>query len=478
MRIQRLMSRASSGNRSLTRRLLIQLLIPVLLLISIAGCVAIFVASQSINTLFDQQLKNNAEILLSFLQYEYAEEGQNNSAAESGDDLSEELVEIASEIESRQGLSILYRLRVGNTVLYTASQARSFPSCSPGFNDFEKQGTADLPSMMWRCYRTTRSLLQSDTPLDVEFFEHVTERQEAIKSLLLATFSPIVLLPFVVLLVAWWVVLRGMKSLTVVSRAVSERSVNNLNRIPCAGQHTELLPIVQSVNKLLAGIELGVLREKQFTDDAAHELRTPITSIKMLEQLIRRENTDPAITGYLDSLKDSADHSSLLIDQLLKLARLQSTQSIEKTSLDLYELVNAQLGLLSPLITNKKLVVQFDCDGRSIDIDAHEPSLSLMINNLLTNAIKFNDRQGTLYISLNSTSLRIEDDGPGIKTEDATRVFDRFFRAANTRAMQGTGLGLSLVKWVVDIHGFTIKVEAPSKGTGANFVVYFNAEQD
>ncbi len=472
------MSNARSDNRSLTQRLLIYLLIPVILLISIAACIAIFVASHSVNNLFDHQLRNNAEILLSFVHYEYAEEdhevpeGEDEGVPDS--DLNEELVEIVSDIESRYGLTILYRLGVGNTVLFTSSLVNSFPSCTTGFSNFDYEVSADVPDKVWRCYRQTQTLAATDIPIDIEFFEPVTERNQAIKSLLINTFFPILLLPFVVLIAAWWGVARGMKSLTAVSKAVSARSVDNLNRIPRAGQPSELLPIVYSVNKLLAGVELGVLREKQFTDDAAHELRTPITSIKMLEQLIRRDNTDPDITPYLDSLRASADHSSILIDQLLKLARLQSTQAIDKAPLDLCEVISSQLGLLSPQITNKNLAVQFESVETAVAIDAHEPSLSLMINNLLTNAIKFSDTRGTLYISVNNTMLSIEDDGPGIKEEDATRVFDRFFRAADTRAKQGTGLGLSVAKWAADAHGFELNVEAPNKGTGANFVVNFS----
>lgn len=471
------MSKVRTGNRSLTQRLLIYLLVPVLLTISIAVSIAIVVASRSVNLLFDQQLKNNTEILLAFLHYEYAEEEDDDddldSAKDSDDDHDEELVEIVSEIESRQGLLVSYRLRVNDSVLFTSDKVRFFPACDTGFSNFDVDDTNNAKEIVWRCYRKTQTLANSGIPIDVEFFEPVTQRHQAIYSLLIKSFSPIFLLPVVVLLVAWWAVHKGMKSLMAVSREVAKRSVGNLDRIPREGQPTELLPIVDSVNGLLAGVELGVLREKQFTDDAAHELRTPITSIKMLEQLIRRDNTDPDIVEYLDNLRDSADHSSVLIEQLLKLARLQSTQALEKNTLDLHELVSSQLGILSPQITAKFLAVDFTYSQGPISIDAHEASLSLLINNLLVNAVNFSDEHGTLYIRLEEAMLSVEDEGPGIHEEDRLRLFDRFYRAPSTRKTQGTGLGLSLAKSVADAHGFTLTVVEPNTGRGAHFVLHF-----
>ncbi len=455
------------SQRSLAKRLLIFLAIPVALFILIAASIAIVVAKNSITTLYDKQLQNNAETLLALLHYEYAEEIDDDDE-EDEEDATEELEEIVSEIESRQGLSVSYRVSINDTTLFTSSKVVNFPTCPSGFSNFTANSTNE-ENIEWRCFQKTQSISERDIPIVVEFFDPIQQRQDAIFDLIIKTFSPILLLPLVIMLAAWWGVQRGLNSLTLVTNAVRNRSVNNLKKIPRDNQPVELIPIVDSVNRLLAGIELGVIREKQFTDDAAHELRTPITSIKMIEQLIRRDTNDPTITTHLDNLKLSAEHSSTLIDQLLSLARLQTTQSLDLQTTNFNELIVSQLGLLSPQITEKNLALELSESLQEIDLHVHEPSISILINNLLTNAIKFSHLNGTIYVFEFDQCIYFEDDGPGIKLDDQARVFDRFFRAAENRNVDGNGLGLALAKWVADAHHLELSTGKPIKGSGASF---------
>ena len=482
------MNKGSASGHSLTRRLLVYLLIPVVLIICIAAAIAIIVGSRSINSLYDRQLQNNTETLLALLHYEYAEseededededkdhdgDGDDREGSRDSEHLGDELVEIVSNIEANQNLSVSYRISLSNTVLFTSGRVRRFPTCTLGFSDFTIDEANPRLASSWRCYRQQQNTIQNNVPISVEFFEPINQRTDAIKGLLLKTFSPIFLLPFIVLICAWWGILHGLKSLTTVSNEVRKRSVTNLVKIPRSGQPKELMPIVDSVNSLLAGIELGVQREKQFTDDAAHELRTPITSIKMIEQLIRRDTNDPLVSNQLDDLKISVEHCITLIDQLLNLARLQSTQTLEKKPLNLHRVIAQQLGLLSPMLTSKQLAVELDSSLQTEIIVAQPSLLTLLISNLITNAIKFSHPQGTIYFFCTQSSLIIEDDGKGINPADRSRVFDRFFRAAEARNTDGSGLGLALAKGIADAHGFTLSTADPSKGTGASFTLCY-----
>lgn len=455
------------SQRSLAKRLLIFLTIPVALFILIAASIAIVVAQNSITTLYDKQLQNNAETLLALLHYEYAEDIDEDDE-DGEEDATEELEEIVSEIESRQGLSVTYRVSINNTTIFTSSKIVNFPKCPSGFSDFTAHNNNEQ-STEWRCFQKTQSISNRNIPIVVEFFDPTKQRKDAISDLIIKTFSPILLLPLVVMLATWWGVQRGLNSLTLVTNAVRDRSVNNLKKIPRDNQPVELIPIVDSVNSLLSGIELGVIREKQFTDDAAHELRTPITSIKMIEQLIRRDTSDPKIATHLDNLKLSAAHSSTLIDQLLSLARLQSTQSLDLKTISLNDLIISQLGLLSPQITEKNLAIDLGESLHTIRLQAHEPSISILINNLLTNAVKFSVADGTIYIFELGSYVYFEDDGPGIKSMDQARVFDRFFRASENRNIEGNGLGLALAKWVAEAHNLELSTGKPIKGSGASF---------
>lgn len=472
---------------SLFRRLLVSLLIPVTLFILMAAGLAILVAGQSVNSLHDRQMQNSAEILLAFLHYEFDEHADDDHhddddhEEDDDDDLLDELTELVSEIENQQNLTVNYRLRLNNRTMFTSSLVRNFDLCAPGYGFFKTSGSSGQENELnfasqdktWRCYRKTQTISTSNSTLDVEIFDSVQQRRAAIKSLLLAAFSPILLLPLVVIAATLWAVRRGIAPIHLMSEAVTRRSANHLKPIDSSQQPSELLPIADSINGLLSSVRGSMKREKQFTDDAAHELRTPVTSIKMLEQLLRRDNQDPALIDHIDNLKLAADHSQNLLEQLLKFARLQSSQSIEKSRLQVADLVQTQLGILSGQLTDKSLAVDFKNADLPVQIRANQPAMSLLINNLLGNAIKFSDAGSTITILLNANTLRIEDDGPGIKPTEREAVFKRFFRTSTTSTTPGSGLGLAIAKWAADSHGYLLSMEEPVVGSGASARLQF-----
>lgn len=463
----------TAANPSITRRLLWFIMVPVVALIIACAAVAAATASRSVNALYDQQLKNNAGVLLSFVLYESYEYEYEDDYDD--DDEEDDLLEIAEAINREHGLPVNFRLSIGDKTLFVSSGVSDFPQCGEGFSrvdlSAEKQGTDD-----WHCYRQTQSLAGGELSVIVEMFESETDRQQAIRSLVLATFAPLIVLPLLVAALTYRAVSRTMGALRTVSSEVALRSVDNLERLSIQEQPEELLPVAKSVNQLLDGIERSLQREKQFTDDAAHELRTPITSIKMTEQLLRRDNKDPALDDYLNNLRASVDQSSQLIDQLLGFARLQSARSLSVEPIDIGKLLRTELGILAPQITAKNLAVTLNDEGYRSPVSANESALALLIRNVLSNATKFSDTAATIYIVLDETSLTIEDDGPGISPDARTRVFDRFYRSADAKLKPGSGLGLALAKWVADTHGFTITAVSPRHGSGAAIKLVFRAD--
>lgn len=476
------MTSPSASNYSLTRRLFVTLLLPMLVVIFLSATISIWVASTSINNLYDQQMRNSADVLSAFLHFEVAEHSGDDSDHDEEDEeededheeesISDELVEIVSKIESDQNVAVYFRLKVDNRTVFTSAAIRKFPACTDGFNDFEYTESEGDQSK-WRCFRRTHELDQTDNTIVTELFENVAQRHEAILSLLQSSFLPLFVLPLLVLLVIYWAVRVAMSELRRFSESVQQRSVDNLSRLSNTGKPRELLPVVQSVNELLQRLESGILREKRFTDDAAHELRTPVTSIKLLGQLIQRENKDPRLNNDLLKMHDAINQCQYLIEQLLRIARLQTRQSLQKEKVDLVNLVSEQLGLLAPQITAKQLSVQIDNPVDQLVVEADRAALVLLVNNLLSNATKFNSDNKSIYIVIGEQTLTIEDDGAGIPEDDRARIFDRFFRGAATHQISGSGLGLSLAKWIADMHGFELYLTHPRKGSGAAFVLQF-----
>jgi len=193
-----------------------------------------------------------------------------------------------------------------------------------------------------------------------------------------------------------------------------------------------------------------------------------------MEQLLRRDNKDPELARYLDSLRDSVNQSNDLIEQLLGFARLQSVKSLKMESIQLNYILGTQLGLLSPQITSKNISIEFfNGDAEDVTIHANEAAIGVLLNNLLANSIKFSKDSGVVYIAVDRDQLRIEDDGPGIEEKESEKVFDRFYRGASAHGTKGSGLGLAFAKWVADAHDYGLLVETPQHGSGAAFVLRY-----
>lgn len=465
----------TNPNPSLTRQLIVYLSLSIGLVIVLSAFFAIKNTRDSVFKLHDDKMAKSAEILLSFLHYELLEESHSyddsdddDKASEAEDDLVEELAEVVDKIRLQQSLAVNYRVKVNNTTLFTAPNLQGFSVCAPGFSSIEANHVAtDSPESVWRCYQMSQTLYSANATVSVELFEPMTERYQSIQSLISSAFLPIFLLPVFICIALIWAVRAGIKRVTNLSQSVAKRSAVDLTKITRDGHPAELLPVVDSVNNLIGDMQRSIEREKQFTDDAAHELRTPLTSIKMLEQLMRREVKDPALDHYIDDLKESVDNSSALIDQLLELARLQSTDTLDMEALDIHELVQEQLGLLSPLLTEKNMSIDLQCGDTEIKVMASRHAIMLVISNLLSNAIKFSPMDTTIKITINQNGLQIQDSGPGIPADEYSKIFERFYRGSSAGTSSGSGLGLALAQRIAQLHDFTLTAEAPSSGTGA-----------
>lgn len=464
------MNEPAKPARSISRRLAFALVLPVSVMLIAGAAISAYMARDAVNRLHNQHMQNTAAVLAGFVLYEAEEHSSEEYESESEDlaeEATEDLEDITKALESERGLPVHFRIRQNGETQFATSDVLLFPSCEPGF-------TTVVQNEAWQCFQESQSLPALDIELTVEVFERTAARSQAIRNVLLATYSPLILLPVLVLLLSWFGIAWVRRSLNAVSDAVAARSVDNLERLPVLAQPKELQPMAESVNKLLAGIERSLEREKQFTDDAAHELRTPITSIKMIEQLIRRENSDPALVGYLDQLRDGADQSQNLIDQLLRFARLQSARELEHQDTDLRDLIRAQLDLLAPHITAADLAIDLRDEAYQAPTRGNPAALSLLLANVLSNAVKFSPPTCTVTITLDTQTLCVDDQGPGIPVEDRERVFDRFYRGGKTLDTPGSGLGLALARWVAEAHHFTLFATETANGAGTRIVLRFD----
>jgi len=209
----------------------------------------------------------------------------------------------------------------------------------------------------------------------------------------------------------------------------------------------------------------------QDMNQSTHELRRPIQNIKSLtEALIIGAKNDPQkLDEYLSKLNHEADRLAVMVNDMLSLSHL--INGIEKPNLvsfNLHDRIDKLLELAKTRINNG---VQLNNKiTNDIEITADIKLFDHLVSNLIDNAIKYNKDKGKVIVSFDTNQLIISDTGLGMSQEDASKVFDQFYRIADRAHIQGTGLGLSIVKAIVDLHAWKISIDS-KLGQGTKFVI-------
>lgn len=268
---------------------------------------------------------------------------------------------------------------------------------------------------------------------------------------------PLILI--VLFLIARLIAGRSIKPVTMITETSRRITKDNLkDRIVLPQNKDELYVLSKTINDLLDRIENAVEREKQFTSDASHELRTPLTVLKgTLEVLIRKSRTQ---AEYEDKIKYSiteVNRLNNLVDQLLLLARFENQkQSLKIEKVYLNALILDILTLYSGKINTKKITINHSF-SKDYFIESDNYLVSIIISNIISNAIKYSEEQGEISIILSKkerkTICTISDNGIGIAAEDLDKIFNPFYRSSPTNhpEIKGSGLGLSIVKKIAQL---------------------------
>src|SRR6266571_4319689 len=257
------------------------------------------------------------------------------------------------------------------------------------------------------------------------------------------------------------------------ARSINAERLND--RLPVDNPDDELGRLATVFNDTLTRLELSFDQMRRFTADASHELRTPLTAIRSVGEVgLRARRDEAAYREIIGSMLEEVDRLALLVDRLLMLSRADTGQ--ERLSIDavdiseLAEEVAEQLGVLAEE-KNQSIRVRFDMVPRWI---GDRVVLRQALLNLVDNAIKYSPPGGKIEVLVaqapQGTLIDVSDTGPGIPTELRSRIFDRFYRVdkARSRDNGGTGLGLALAKWAVEVNGGQLTLE-PATGIGSRF---------
>lgn len=256
--------------------------------------------------------------------------------------------------------------------------------------------------------------------------------------------------------------------------AVSLGAGNLSRRITGIESRDEVGRLAGAFNGMLARLEGSFQREKQFTSDASHELRTPVSVIMAYAENLAAHAPDQETKAQAAAILTESRRMHSIIAQLLALTRgYEGKYRLERENIFLRDMVSDVLAELTEEAEANEidLVEQVPAD---MILSADQSLMTQLLLNLVENGIKYGKTGGMVAVSALEQDghilLTIQDDGIGIGEKDLPRIFDRFYRADQARDRSGSGLGLSIVKWIVELHGWEIQVES-ERGKGTRFTI-------
>lgn len=279
-------------------------------------------------------------------------------------------------------------------------------------------------------------------------------------------------------LLIWIIIGRGLSSLDRVARDVADRAPTFLEPVDPKGVPNEIRPVIDELNKLFLRLQQAFDREKRFAADAAHELRTPLAALRTQAQVALKIEDPQAKITALQNVIAGVDRSSHIVQQLLTLSRLvpEATHIDESTEVNLPKLAAEIIAHLAPAALNKKIDIELHTQEDFINIYGNVTALSILIRNLVDNAIRYTPEGGRVEVNVmeheDKVIFRVTDNGPGIPAELRTRVFERFFRVLGNKS-PGSGLGLAIVQQIAKLHDATVRLGAPQVGTGLEIEITF-----
>jgi two-component system OmpR family sensor kinase/two-component system sensor histidine kinase QseC len=331
-----------------------------------------------------------------------------------------------------------------------------------GYADLSLRGQA------WRAYglQTADGVIQIAQPVRV--------RESLARAAAVRVVVPLILLLPIMILAVAWIVRRGLRPLQYVAAEVQRRDAHSLRPLGTEHLPREIEPLVGELNRLLGRLQDAFSAQRAFISDAAHELRSPLTALRLQLQLLERAPDESARLEARARLGAAVERAIHLAEQLLTLARSDPQELAgEFLAVDLAAVAAEAITDTHDLALARGIDLGLDA-APNILVRGDREALRILARNLVDNAVRYTPAQGSVQVRCHSTRegalLEVTDSGPGIPAAERERVFDRFYRRAAAQE-SGTGLGLAIVKSIAGHHGARITLEqAPGGGLHASVV--------
>jgi Signal transduction histidine kinase len=440
-----------AGSYSLKQRLLLGVLAAVAVVWVATSAYSYLDARHEINELLDAHLAQSASLIV----------------AQLGHELEEIDLEHAPRTD-RSARRVAFQIWERGTLLRLHSA--DAPSARLSARE-EGYSNAKLDGKGWRVFSTWDATHR--------FLVQIAERDEARREIAagIATnlLVPLVVALAILALFVWLTIGRAVKPLDRLGHEVEQRTADNLRVLGLEGAPREVIPLVRSLNALFERVGRLIDNERRFTSDAAHELRTPLAALKTQAQVAKGARDDRTRQHALDSVIEGCDRAARLVDQLLTLARVEPDATRPTGSADLPVLARQVVAELVPFALDKDVEVEVR-GSETLLLEGHADLLCVLLRNLVDNAIRYSPPGCAVSVDIDRAGddarLVVSDQGPGITPDERARIGQRFYRVVGT-GETGSGLGLSIVRRIVEIHGAHLRFEEGENEKGLRVVVEF-----
>lgn len=327
---------------------------------------------------------------------------------------------------------------------------------------FEQGNLSEGFSYFWFDGQLWRSLAaqQEDSQLQVEVFQPISTRIEEVLKALAGYSGLMVLFWLLQWVIVSWRTEQQLAALNLLSKRIAQKTASNLEPIQDPDVITEIQPVIDALNQLLARLQRALVAEQRFTADASHELRSPLSAIQMRLQVLQRKYQHvPELHQDFERIQEDVSRSTKILENLLLLARLEPNEAeqpqLPKTIIDLNYLLARVIETVTLDAQAKQMLIETNTLSIETKTLANEELLFIAFRNLFDNAIRYSPTLGSIHVEIGQDEqqikVAIEDTGNGVDDEVLQRLGQRFFRVLGTQ-QQGSGLGISITRKIIELH--------------------------
>lgn len=425
--------------RSLRWRLIAAVCGAVLLIWLVTGSVSYFKARHEAEELMDGSLAQTGHLLLAIM--------QDNEAQLA--DLAGRLATVRGARDDIYEPPLEFQVGRGDgTVLARSIDAPELPILGVvGYSEIIRHNEA------WRLL----NLVSEDGQYRIQVSQDISLRDRAALEVAGQTVLPLLIIVPLMILLIYFSVRGGLRPLERLAGEVSARTPENLAPLTGRDVPTEARPLIESINGLFARVGSTLENERRFTSDAAHELRTPLAALRVQAQVALLSRDAPMREKALQQINSAVDRAGHLVEQLLRLARLDPQQRLENpVAVSLGAVIREVMAAVLGAPANRDRRVVQALPSAEVIVLGDPELLRIALRNLLDNAVRYTRAGDSVRVALERTrdevSITVHDSGPGVTVEVARRLGERFYRGGNNSA-EGSGLGLAIVKRIAELHG-------------------------